>query len=86
MLVFEGDIDPLVLRQHIVTLFHLHQLRGTIILSDGCWRNRVTVACSKIIELLDLTLIAWFIPALITANHGVQPIQCTIFIMRSLKS
>lgn len=47
MFVFEGDIDPLVLYQHIMTLFPLYQLTEalSIILSDGCWCNRVTVAC-----------------------------------------
>lgn len=29
MLVFEGDIDPLVPWQHLMTLFRLHQLIET---------------------------------------------------------
>lgn len=36
--MFKGDIDPLVLHQHIMTLFHLHKLIEalSVILSDGC--------------------------------------------------
>lgn len=89
MFVFEGNIDPLVLYQHIMTLFPLYQLIEalSIILSDGCWCNRVTVACCKIIELLDIALITSIGLYLlcIIASHGVPPIKCTIFIMRSLK-
>ena len=88
MFVFEGDIDSLVLYQHIMTLFPVYQLIEalSVILSDGCWCNRVTVACYNIIELLDIMLITSLgLYLLFIANRGVPPIQCTIFIMRSLK-
>jgi len=82
-------IDPLVLYQHIMTLFPLYQLIETlsIILSVGCWRNRMTVAFYNIIELLDRTLITSIGLCLlcVIANHGVPPIKCTVFIMRSLR-
>lgn len=80
---------PLVLYQHITATSPLYQLIEalSVIFFDGCWCNRVTGACCNIIELLDITSITSLGLYLlyIVPNHGVPPMKCTVFIVRSLK-